>query len=146
MNEGDLVVFSGSGTDVAADLPLIYAWDFDYDGSTFDVNASGENASHTYTDGPDSFTVALRVTDDLVSIIDTLLVTVNNVAPTALLGNDGPVNEGSPATITFSGQTDPSTDDVAAGLRYAYACDNALLDGATYASSGNSANYNLYFR
>src|SRR5439155_12791347 len=53
----------------------------------------------------------------------TALVTINNVAPTATLANDGPVFEGSPATITFSAQSDPSSADTTAGFHYAYACD-----------------------
>src|SRR5215212_3676183 len=38
----------------------------------------------------------------------TTTVTVNNVAPTATLSNDGPINEGGSATVSFSGQSDPS--------------------------------------
>src|SRR5205085_9763275 len=35
-------------------------------------------------------------------------VTVNNANPTATLSNDGPIYEGGSATISFSGQSDPS--------------------------------------
>ena len=40
--------------------------------------------------------------DDGGANSDNFTVTVDNVAPTATLANDGPVDEGSPATITFS--------------------------------------------
>lgn len=41
-----------------------YEWDFDYDGASFDVNATGTTATHIY--GASGVrTVALRVTDDL---------------------------------------------------------------------------------
>ena len=50
-------------------------------------------------------------------------VHVDNVAPTADLDNDGPVDEGSPATITFSGASDPSSADTSAGFRYTFDCD-----------------------
>ena len=73
-------------------------------------------------------------------------VTVANVPPTATLSNDGPVNEGSPATISFSGQHDPSSADTAAGFHYAYACDNGSLAGATYANtSANTASKQCTF-
>ena len=54
-------------------------------------------------------------------------VTVNNVAPTATLGNNGPVNEGSSATVSFTSPSDPSSADTTAGFHYAFACDGALL-------------------
>ena len=44
----------------------------------------------------------------------TTTVTVNNVAPTADFTNDGPVDEGSPATVSFSNQFDPSSADATA--------------------------------
>ena len=42
---------------------------------------------------------------------DNVIVTVNNVAPIASLGNDGPKDEGSIVTVSFSGQYDPGTSD-----------------------------------
>src|SRR5207237_9946779 len=72
-------------------------------------------------------------------------VTVNNVAPTASLGNNGPVDEGLPATISFSGQSDPSSADTAAGFHYAYSCTNASLGSATYAGSGAGASTSCTF-
>ena len=64
---------------------------------------------------------------------------VANVDPTADLGSDSPVSEGSPATITFTNQFDPSEADTLAGFHYAYSCSNGDLSGATYASSSTSA-------
>ena len=52
-------------------------------------------------------------------------VTVDNVAPTATLGNDGPLVEGSSANVSFSGQSDASKADTTAGLRYAFHCDGS---------------------
>ena len=51
-------------------------------------------------------------------------VHVNNVAPTASLGNNGPIAEGSTGTVTFSGQADASPADVTAGFTYNYDFDN----------------------
>jgi hypothetical protein len=63
----------------------------------------------------------------------TTTVTVNNVNPTATLGNNGPVDEASPATVSFTGQADPSTDDTGK-LRYAYDCNGGSLAAATWAA------------
>ncbi|WP_194420786.1 PKD domain-containing protein, partial [Aestuariibaculum marinum] len=41
---------------------LTYEWDFNYDGSNFDVTASGVNPTHIFP-GCGTYTVALRVTD-----------------------------------------------------------------------------------
>src|SRR5262249_24437877 len=55
---------------------------------------------------------------------DSGVVTVNNVAPTASLSNNGPVNMNAPVTISFSGQADVSAPDQAAGFKYSYDFDN----------------------
>src|SRR5205823_667268 len=66
-----------------------------------------------------------------------------NVPPTATLGNNGPVDEGSPAAISFSAQHDPSSADTSAGFHYAYACDGnegslpTTYAGATFGPSAN---------
>src|SRR5205807_4306344 len=78
--------------------------------------------SHTYDDNG-SYTVTVKVTDkDGGSGNASFTATVANIAPTATLANDGPVNEGSAATISFSNQHDPSGADTSAGFHYAYAC------------------------
>ena len=71
--------------------------------------------------------------------VDASALTVTNVDPTATLGNNGPISEGSSATITFTGPVDPSSADTVAGFRYAFSCTNGDLSGATYAGSGTSA-------
>src|ERR671935_184803 len=95
--------------------------------------------SHTYVDNG-SYTVTVKVTDkDGGSDSKTFKVDVANVAPTATLSNDGPVSEGSSATISFSNQFDPSSTDTSAGFHYAFSCSNGDLSGATYGGSGTSA-------
>jgi PKD repeat protein len=115
--------------------------------TTFSQATQGSlgSQSHTYADSG-SFTVTVKVTDkDSGSGQATFTVNVANLPPTATLSNNGPVNEGSPATISFSGQSDPSSADSAAGFHYAYACDNGSLAAATYAGSGTSASTNCTF-
>src|SRR5207302_217685 len=56
------------------------------------------------TDGPSQFPVQVRVDDGNGHAVDSpaVTLTVTNVAPTATLSNKGPVNEASPATVSFS--------------------------------------------
>src|SRR5262249_23125414 len=68
----------------------------------------------------------------------TTTVTVNNVAPTATLSNDGPVNEGSAATVSFADPSDPSAADTAAGFRYSFALNAGGVAGS-YAAAGTAA-------
>ena len=80
--------------------------------------------THTYNDNG-KFKVIVTVTDDDGgSDTKSFFVTVGNVAPTANFTNNGPVDEGSSATVSFQNQFDPSSVDTAAGFRYAYDLDN----------------------
>src|SRR5205085_8458230 len=131
----------GSFTDPGADNP----WTVDVDwgdghSDSFTMAAPGTIPAHSHTyDDNGSYTVTVKVTDkDGGFDSKTFKVDVANVAPTATLSNDGPVNEGSSATISFSNQLDPSSADTGAGFHYAFACDNGSLAGATYGGSGSS--------
>jgi hypothetical protein len=80
--EGSPITFAGTASDPGADV-LVFEWDFDYDGSTFQVEATGATAQHSYAlDG--GYTVALRVTDDHVATLATTSVTVSDRAPVVL--------------------------------------------------------------
>src|SRR5207249_2388521 len=132
-NEGaSTSVTLGSFSDVGVnDNP--WAVDVDWgDGSlhtTFSLATQGAitAASHAYADNSTppatGYTVTVKVTDkDGAFDSKTFKVTVSNVAPTATLSNNGPVNEGSPATISFSAPSDPSSADTSAGFHYAFDC------------------------
>jgi Tol biopolymer transport system component len=58
---GDLVTFDASGS--RDDGTISYEWDFDYVGSTFDTDATGVTATHSYSTAG-TYAVRLRVTDD----------------------------------------------------------------------------------
>ena len=65
----------------------------------------------------------------------TATVQVNNVAPTATFGNNGPVAEGSSFKVTLTGADDVSSVDKTAGFTYQFDCG----DGSGYGAYGNSA-------
>lgn len=112
VNEGDTVTFNGSGSDAGGD-GLTFEWDFDYDGSNFTVDATDQNPSITFPDGPATRTIALRVTDSdgAVSAVDTAQVTVNNVAPTARANASATtITLGEAITFDGSASSDPGAD------------------------------------
>jgi PKD repeat protein len=77
--------FNGSFFDPGTGDTHTFEWDFDYDGLTFDIDATGQSVSHTWPDDFDGY-VAFRVTDDDRGIgIDTAHVLVKNVPPTVEL-------------------------------------------------------------
>jgi PKD repeat protein len=128
-DEGGVVSFSGSSNPGG----LSYVWDFGDGGS-----ATGTlTPTHTYNDNG-VYTVTLTATDAQGrSGSDTAIVTVNNVQPTATLTDDNPIDEGSPVTISFFNQADPSSVDVAAGFLYSYDFNN---DGTWDVVDSTSAN------
>jgi len=96
------------------------------------------------TDGSaESQTVTIVPTDEhgLSGEAASFNLVVNNVAPTATLNHDGPVDEGETAAVELSGASDPSSVDTAAGFRYAFDFGNdgsfEIGDG-TYAGGSSS--------
>src|SRR5207248_2985819 len=72
-------------------------------------------------DGPGTRVVHGRIKDKDGGFTDyTTTVTINDVAPTATFSNGGTVNEGSTGSVSFSGQTDPSAADIAAGFTHTH--------------------------
>src|SRR5207245_414785 len=131
-----------SSTDTAAGFT--YSWSVTKNGNPF---ASGSAAAIGFTpDDNGSYVVTFTATDkDGASGSDSKTISATNVAPTATLSNNGPVNEASPVTVSFSSQLDPSAADTSAGFHYAYSCTNVSLAAATYAGSGASASTSCTF-
>ena len=107
-----------------------YSYDFDNDG-TFEISGQrptlGDRARRLTwpTARAPAPSAAGSSTSDGGFTDYTTTITINNVAPTAtVVTNGGPVNEGSPATVSFTGQSDPSAADTAAGFTYSYDFDN----------------------
>ncbi len=83
--EGSSIGVDGSGSSDPNNVITTYEWDFDYDGVSFDIDASGVAPTFdASTDaGPSTKTIALRVTDSGgFSDVATATITIDNVAPT----------------------------------------------------------------
>ena len=95
-----------------------------------------------------TFSVSGEVRDkDGASNLYSSTVVVNNVAPTADFGNNGPVNEGQSYTLTLANGTDVSSVDVAAGLQYRFDCGNGFgswgSSNSATCSADNHGQYNV---
>lgn len=95
------------------------------------VTASSSASAQFVIDDNGAYTIYGRIFDDDNGFRDySTVVTVNSVAPSASLTNDGPVDEGSPATVSFTNPSDSSAADIAAGFRYSFALSSAGLAGS----------------
>jgi hypothetical protein len=140
VNEGSPVTVSlsnpsdPSSADTAAGFHYSYATSVAGLATTYAGAADGPSQSFTFTDNGTA-TLYARIFDKNDGFTDySTAITVNNVAPTATIGNSGPVNEGSPVTVSLSNPSDPSSADTAAGFHYSYATSVAGL-AATYAGA-----------
>lgn len=106
------------------------------------ANASSQ-ASFTFTDNG-TYRVFARILDknDAGTTYFTDVV-VENVAPTAVLSNSGPILESQSVTIEFTGAADVSIEDSTAGFNYFISTDLSARDNATldFASSSPTASF-----
>jgi len=149
--EGSPATFSFSAndqspTDQAAGFTYAINWG---DGSALTIprsagNGTGVAVDHIYTHAG-TYAAMLEATDkDGGKGTDIKIIAIANAAPTAALSNNGPVREGSPATVAFSNQFDPSTADTAAGFHYSFALTPAGL-ATTYAAASDGASKQFTF-
>ncbi len=102
---------------------------------TIDSNGSGSwtwiyNGADDLATTPVTFTA---IDDDGGSTRVSFDLTVDNVAPTAMFSNGGPITYGESVSVTFSDQFDVAADDTA-GFHYAYATSVDGFAGVEYAS------------
>jgi len=145
VSEGELLTFTATATDLESP-PETLTFSLD-PGAPAGAAIDPSTGVFTWTasDGPATVSVTVRVTDNGTPPLDdseTVTINVTNTAPTAFLGNSGPFNEGGTGSVSFSGQSDPSTADSAAGFHYAYDFNNdgsfEIGDG-TYGGSSTTA-------
>jgi hypothetical protein len=143
VNEGQTAANNGTVSDSDGDPVTLTA----SIGSVINNNDGTWSWTFGTSDGPDQTqTVTITADDGNGSTAQTTFsLTVNNLAPTASLGNNGPIAESGSATVSFSGASDPSSDDTTAGFHYAFDCNGGSLSTATYASSGTSASTSCPF-
>jgi len=112
VDEGSLYTLTLSSSDPGTDT--IASWSINWgDGPAEVLTGNPASATHTYADGPNSYTIAATATDeDGTFNANTQAVTVNNVAPTLVISGAATVNEGSLYTLTLS-SSDPGTDTIA---------------------------------
>jgi hypothetical protein len=138
-NEGDTLTAFGNFTD--ADETFVGTISIQSGGAgTVTPAADGSWTWSLATTDNGSGSVTIQADDDEHTPIATQTFnwSAANVAPTADLGNGGPVDEGGSVTISFSNQDDPSSADTTAGFHYAFDCDGGSLAAATYAGSTNT--------
>jgi hypothetical protein len=138
VDEGSPVTltFSDQHDPSQADTSAGFSYRYACDGQAFGQPTGDATGTCTYDDGPSTHTILARIADKDGGFTEySAAVRIRNVAPTGSLGNNGPVNEASPATISWSGQSDPSHADTQAGFTYRYACDGANLGPPIAAAS-----------
>jgi hypothetical protein len=121
VDEGGTVALSGEGSYDAQQITssLIYAWDLDGDGvfgeSGANAGRGDENVMNPVfsadgLDGPGTFTVSLRVTDEFGAFhVVSTTINILNVAPTVTLTGPATASSGQTKHYTFT-TTDPGTD------------------------------------
>jgi hypothetical protein len=141
VDEGSTINFAVSDvTDPStADETAGFEYAFACDGTTFGTYGATASTSCPAGDGPGSVTIAAKAKDkdggesDPVSSTFTVL----NLKPTITSAtNTSPVNEGSNATMTVTGVTDPFPGDLV-GATYAFSCN-----GGAYGAYGASNTVN----
>lgn len=130
-NEGTTVALSAGSLGNSLSAGTV-EWDLAYDGSHFDVDATGRSVSYTAPDGPATSHVAARyrVGSD-IGAIATADVSVANVAPTATLSASV---DGTGTVHASLGNAVDVPSDLSAGLTYRFDLDG---DGA-YEISGSA--------
>jgi hypothetical protein len=132
VNEGQTASNTGTYSDPTDSITLTASV-----GTVTQTGTTNGTWSWSYTPsdgGAQSQTVTIAAFDGTTPTTTTFALTVVNVAPTASFSVQA-VNEGGSALVQLASPLDPSSDDTAAGFRYAFACEGGSLAGATYAGS-----------
>ena len=119
-SEGILVTLNGVFTDPESADTHTQSWNVLASTGQVIFACSGPSCDFTPNDNG-TYTVVYTVIDDDGGVgSDVVVVTVSNVAPTAIFADNGPITYGRTATVAFSNQHDDSIADTSAGFHYAY--------------------------
>ena len=117
VNEGSPLTLNGAGSSDPDGRIVRFDWDFSYDGSHFNTDATGPMVNAIFPAGPGTATVALRVTDDRGdTAVGTAQVTVLDVPPQADAG--GPYAGLAGGAIVLSGAATEPNPIETQGLAY----------------------------
>jgi hypothetical protein len=132
VDEGSSLTVSATGSDPNSDT-LSYAWDLDDNGS-FETPGQSVTFSAAALDGPTTRTIKVQATDQGgLKAVDSAVVTIDNVAPSATFDAPTSVFAGFPFTLALTDPSDPSSADTSAGFEYAFDC------GSGYGAFGTSS-------
>lgn len=141
VNEGQSVVFDGSLSSDPDNDPLSFSWSVD--SGICSINDPNIVNPTVTCDDNGVYNVILVVSDGTETASGSLVLTVNNVSPTALLTiSPTVIFEGESATLSFSNQYDSSSVDTTSGFTYSYDCTN---DGVFEVSNSTSASYSCSY-
>lgn len=105
----------------AADVAAGFSYRFDC-GTGFGGWTSSSSVSCAANDNPGSAVAAeVKDKDGSVAHYDGAVI-INNVTPTAVFSNNGPLDEGTGFTLRLDGAMDSGPADIAAGLQYRFDC------------------------
>jgi uncharacterized delta-60 repeat protein len=108
--EGSTYTLSLGSSDPGADA--ITSWTIDWGDAIEVVSGNPASVSHTYADGSAVYMVSATATDeDGTFNSNSLVVTVDNVAPTLVIAGVASVDEGSTYSLSLS-STDPGVDAI----------------------------------
>jgi hypothetical protein len=131
---GPYSVDEGSSVTLHATGNGTIAWDIDNDG-TYETVGADAVFSAASLDGPSTHAVGVRSTSpDGATAVDTVQVTVRNVAPTATINAPSDAAAGAPFTVSLDNSADASSADTAAGFSYAFDCGTGF---GTYGSASS---------
>jgi PKD repeat protein len=113
--EGGYVMLDARASSDSDGRVSAFEWDFNYDGVTFDTDATGSTTPFHAAgiDGPATRTIAVRVTDSMGAVVVVRSATVNvvNAPPTLLIAGAANAPSGSAYTLSLAA-ADPGADSV----------------------------------
>jgi Ca2+-binding RTX toxin-like protein len=141
VDEGGTVSFTATASSFETSETMTYSLD---PGAPAGASIDPVTGEFTFTpdDGPASYTITVRVTDNglpPLSDTQTVTITVDNVDPTPAIGG-APANSPEATEISLTASaTDPSAADTAEGFTFAW---SVTKDGDAYAS-GSGAGFSF---